>query len=256
MKYSIKEMSRLSGITPRALRHYEALGLLKPERKKESGYRSYTEKDVDMLQEILFLKELGFPLKEIAGIVTDPQFDRESALKSHLVELRFQRSRLDELIQNLQKTIQVLKGENEMSDKEKFEGFKQKIIDDNEREYGVEARKKFGDEAVDRSNAKIKGMSESEMKRIEDLTAELNDTIQKALESGDPKGPLAQKACKLHKDWLNFYWPEGHYTKEAHNALADMYCQDPRFRAYYEKLGAGCAEFLRDAIHVFCGETK
>jgi len=252
MGYSIKEMSVVSGITPRALRHYETLGLLKPHRSKESGYRSYSSKEVDQLQEVLFLKELGVPLKEIADIVANPDFDRESALKSHLSDLIHQRSKLDDLIGNLQKTIKVLKGEDEMSDQEKFIGLKQQIIDDNEAAYGKEAREKYGDEAVDRSNAKIKSLSEAEMKRIEELTAELNDTIQQALKSGDPTGPLAQKACELHKDWLNFYWPEGHYTKEAHKGLADMYCLDSRFKAYYDKLGSGCAEFIRDAIHAYC----
>jgi hypothetical protein len=137
-----------------------------------------------------------------------------------------------------------------MSDKEKFEGFKQKMIEDNEEKYGAEIRDKYGDEAVDRSNLQIKGMSKEQHEQIEKLSLEVNAAIKAAFEQGDPAGELARRACELHKEWLSFFW--GTYSKEAHLGVSQMYVDDPRFTAYYDEIAPGCATFLRDAVAVFC----
>ncbi len=71
------------------------------------------------------------------------------------------------------------------------------------------------------------------------------------MESGDPDGELAQKACALHKEWLLNFWPQ--YSQEAHMGLAQMYVDDPRFTVYYDKIAPGCAVFLRDAMRIFTG---
>ena len=137
-----------------------------------------------------------------------------------------------------------------MTDEEKFEGFKEKLISDNEQKYGKEIREKYGDEAVGRSNAKLKNMTKEQYGELEALTQELNNTLKAAFEQGDPGGELAQKACALHKKWLSFYWD--HYSKEAHMGVAQMYVDDPRFTAYYDAIAPGCAVFLRDAVRIFC----
>ena len=93
-----------------------------------------------------------------------------------------------------------------MSNKEKFEGFKQKMIDDNEEKYGKEIREKYGNDEVDKSNAKIKGMSEEQYAEIEKLGEEVRTTLAEAFATGDPAGELAQKAADLHRKWLTFYW--------------------------------------------------
>ena len=139
-----------------------------------------------------------------------------------------------------------------MRDDEKFEGFKQKRIDDNEQQYGVEVRTKYGDEAMDRSNARLKSITKKQHAESERLTQELKDTLKAAFEQGDPAGPLAQKACQLHKEWLCFYWDEGTYSKEAHLGMAQTYVDDTRFKAHYDNITPGLAVFLRDAIQVFC----
>ena len=139
-----------------------------------------------------------------------------------------------------------------MNDEEKFEGFKQKLIEDNERQYGEEIRTKYGDEAIDRSNAKLMGMTKEQYEESERLTQELNETLKSAFDQGDPESALAQKACQLHKEWLCVYWAEGTYSKEAHRALAQGYVEDERFRAHYDNIAPGLAVFLRDAIEVFC----
>lgn len=137
-----------------------------------------------------------------------------------------------------------------MSDQEKFEGFKRKLVEDNEGRYGAEIRAKYGDDVIDRSNAKIKGLTKEQYAELEKLSAEVNETLKAAFAEGDPAGELAQKACELHKKWLCYFWD--HYSKEAHIGLAQMYVDDPRFTAYYDKIAVGCAEFLRDAILIYC----
>ena len=139
-----------------------------------------------------------------------------------------------------------------MSDNEKFEGFKQGLIDDNEQRYGAEIRAKYGDDVIDRSNARLKGKTKEQYAQLEQLSRELNDTLKAAYEQGDPASPLAQKACELHKEWICFFWDEGTYSKEAHLGMAQMYVDDERFTAYYDKIAPGLAVFLLEAIQIFC----
>lgn len=137
-----------------------------------------------------------------------------------------------------------------MGDQERFEAFKQKLVEDNEQQYGQEIRAKYGEEAVERSNARIRDMSKEQFAEIDTLTAALNQSLKEAFEQGDPAGELAQKACELHKRWLCFYWDQ--YSKEAHLGVAHMYVEDPRFSAYYDQIVPGCAVFLRDALQTYC----
>lgn len=251
MEYTIAKLARLSGVTARTLRYYDQIGLLCPARVS-NGYRIYGQREVDTLQQILFYRELGVELKEIAAIVKDPEFDRGQALQEHLSALLEKRNQLDQLIGNVTRTISAMKGETDMKDKEKFEGFKKKMIDNNERTYGKEIRQKYGDAAVDASNARIKGMSQEKIARAEQLRQRIDEGLAEAFAQGDPAGDLAQQVCELHRQWLCIYWPEGMYTREAHAGLADMYVEDERFRANYDKIAPGCAQFLRDAIHIYC----
>ncbi len=145
----------MAGVTPRTLRYYDQIGLLSPKRTDSNGYRVYGTEDVDRLQQILFYRELGVSLEDIRKILTGEDFDELSALQSHLSALLERREQLNLLISNLEKTIKAKKGEIFMSDKEKFEGFVKKLVEENEEKYGKEAREKYGDEAVDRSNAKL-----------------------------------------------------------------------------------------------------
>jgi len=141
-----------------------------------------------------------------------------------------------------------------MADNEKFEGFKQKLIDENEAKYGEEIRERFGDDTVDSSNMRIKGMSEEQWLKAQNLSAEISEVLKEALESGDPAGDVAQKACDLHRQWLCMFWKEGTYSHEAHNSLAETYVADERFKAYYDSVVDGAALFLRDAIRNYCKE--
>ncbi len=250
MEYTINQLAKLAGVSTRTLRYYDQCGLLPPKTVRSNGYRIYGETEVNRLQQILFYRELGVDLSEIGRILAEKDFDGLSALQNHLTALREKRARLDRLIDNVQKSISAMKGEAEMTDEEKFEGFKEKLILDNEQKYGGEIREKYGDEAVGRSNTKLKNMTKEQYGELEALTKELNRTLKAAFEQGDHGGELAQKACALHKKWLCFYWD--HYSKEAHRGVAQMYVDDPRFTAYYDAVAPGCAVFLRDAVRIFC----
>ena len=138
-----------------------------------------------------------------------------------------------------------------MSDKEKFEGFKQSLIDENEQKYGAEIRGKFGDAIIDASNVNLKGLSKEQYDDGERLRLAYEETLKSAYATTDPAGKLAQTACDLHRQWLCVFNPN--YSKEYHKGLGEMYVVDERFKAYYEKIIPGCTEFLRDAINIYCG---
>lgn len=251
MEYSITELSRFAGVSGRTLRYYDEIGLLRPSRVSEAGYRFYGKAEVDTLQQILFYRELGVELAPIKALLCAPEFDRVAALEEHLTALRERRGRLDLLIANAAKTIEHLKGEVVMNDREKFEGFKQKLVHENEVAYGAEIREKYGDEAVDASNAKLMNLTPEQYAEWQALGDEVLETLKAAKATGDPAGELAQQTCELHKRWLSFCGPA--YSREYHRALGQMYAGDERFAAYYDAAGPGCAAFLRDAIEVFCG---
>lgn len=250
MEYTINKLAKLAGVSTRTLRYYDELGLLSPARMSSNGYRIYGKKEVDRLQQILFYRELGVPLDEINKIISSSDYDGTSALQTHLTALLARREQLDLLIANVEKTIRATKGEIIMSDKEKFDGFIQKLVDDNERQYGEEIREKYSDDVIDRSNAKVKGMTKEQYAETESLSREFNETLKAAFEQGDPASELAQKACELHKKWLCYFWD--HYSKEAHIGVTQMYVDDPRFTANYDKIAVGCAAFLRDAVLIYC----
>jgi DNA-binding transcriptional MerR regulator len=253
MEYTVQRLARLAGVSTRTLRYYDEIGILKPARLNSSGYRIYGQAEVDLLQQILFYRELGLSLDRIKKMITHPSFDKRKALKDHREQLIHKRKRLDVLIANVEKTIAFMEGKISMTDEEKFEGFKRRMIDENERKYGKEIREKYGDDSVSRSNEKLKNMTQGEYEEVTHLEKQVMATLVEAFKTGDPAGELAQKAADLHKQWLTCYWSE--YSQEAHAALAQMYVDDDRFKAYYDQQ-PGMAEFLRDAIHVYTGAEK
>ncbi|KJR46718.1 Transcriptional activator tipA [Desulfosporosinus sp. I2] len=251
MEYTVQKLARMAGVSPRTLRYYDEISMLKPARINSSGYRIYGQAEVDRLQQILFYRELGVSLDSIKDIVTAPSFNGAQALKEHREKLLEKREQLDVLISNVEKTIAQSEGRIMMMDQEKFAGFKQKLVDDNEAKYGKEIREKYGAETVNKSNQKVKGMSQEQFAEVTKLGTEVIETLQAAFKTGDPAGELAQKAADLHRQWLCFYWDS--YTKEAHAGVAQMYVDDPRFTAYYDEQQPGTAKFLRDAVHIYTG---
>lgn len=199
MEYTVQKLGKLAGISTRTLRYYDEIGILKPARINSSGYRIYGQAEIDRLQQILFYRELGVSLDHIKKIVTSPTFDAAHALQEHREKLLKKRKQLDLLIANVEKTIALIEGRMTMSNQEKFAGFKQSMIDENEQKYGKEIRKKYGDATVEASNAKLMKMTEEDYEKVTGLERQVKETLAQAFATGDPAGELAQKAADLHK---------------------------------------------------------
>jgi len=254
MEYTIQKLAGLAGVSTRTLRYYDEMGILKAARINSSGYRIYGQKEVDLLQQILFYRALEVELETIRMIMTAPGFNGIHALGEHHDKLLEKRKQLDRLIENVEKTIASAEGRETMSDKEKFEGFKKRIVDENEKKYGEEVRVKYGSDTVNKSNQKVLNMTQVEYEKAENLAKEIKDTLAEAFITGDPASEPAQKAADLHRQWLCLYW-DG-YSKEAHAGLGNMYVADERFKAYYDEEQPGTAEFLRDAINIYTGSEQ
>ena len=245
MEYTIKELADLAGLTTRTLRWYDKEGLLKPCRATDAGYRIYGPNEVDRLQHILFYRELGLELSDIRRVLDDPNFDRERALQSHLAALEEKRRRLNSLILTVQNTLN--KEGHPMSDKEKFEGFKEKALRENEEKYGAEIREKYGEDTVKKSNKMFQNLTEAQFEEMNAIAGEIQTRLEAAVSAKlDPAGDEGLAIAALHRGWLTFPWPG--YSPEAHAGLGEMYVADERFTVYYDKSVPGCAAFLRDAI--------
>lgn len=247
MEYTIKELAELAGTSTRTLRFYEEKGLLSPKRTGTGEYRIYRKKEVDVLQQILFFREMGFSLAQIEKALKEKNFDRIQAMEEQLQSLETEKQRLDRLIATIQKTIQKEKGEIQMSDREKFEGLKKEILAENEKKYGKEIREKYGEVTVEESNRKMLNLSKEEYDRMQKLAKQINEKLVKAVREGiDYRSEAGKEIALLHKEWIGFSWPS--YSVEAHHGLVQMYTADERFNAYYDAEQPGCAEFLKRAV--------
>lgn len=255
MEYSIQKLAKLAGITTRTLRYYDGIGLLHPAYVNESGYRIYGEKEVDALQQILFFRDMGMELSKIKAITADVSFNRVNILREHLDVLKQRQQQIDLLIKNVTKTIEKEEGNRSMTDREKFEGLKKEMIQENEKRYGEEIRKAYGTEAVDKSNAKLMNLTMEEYEKMQMTGKEINCLLEEAVQKKEnPWGELGQKIAGLHKEWLSYTW--SHYTPEAHNGVAEMYVADERFTDYYDQNVKGCARFLRGAVQAMNQSKK
>ncbi len=247
MDYTITELCDLSGLSARTLRFYDEIGLLKPKGFNPSGYRTYGDVEIDLLQQILFFRCLEIPLLEIKKIMKNPHYESLKALENHRQELLKKKTRMDDLINSIDLTIQAKKEGKNMANDLKFKALKNEQLKANEGLYGKEIRQKYGKETIEKSNQKFKNMDQATYDLATRLATEIISTLLKAMDSGDVHGELAKKTVELHKQWLMIYWPV--YSKEGHKGLGDMYVADERFKAYYDQHRLGAAQFLRDAIY-------
>lgn len=254
MKYTIKELSLIANISTRTLRYYDQIDLLKPNHINKSNYRIYTSLEVDILQQILFYKELGMSLKSISSIINSNNFDKLASLNNHYKKLESKQKKIGLLLKNINKTISNIKGENNMSDKEKFEGFKNQIIKENTDKYGDELNDKYGIEYIKEANQKYKNLSKYQMNEQNELSNKINKLLVKAVKSNDIHSDTSFELCKSHQLWIKSYWPT--YTKESHMTLVEMYLTDARFKKYYENIIPGGTLFLRNSMQVYLKEKK
>ncbi|WP_414698257.1 MerR family transcriptional regulator [Peptacetobacter sp. AB845] len=245
--YSTGKLSEISGVSSRTLRYYDEIGLLKPNFINESGYRYYGDKEVALLQQILFYKERGFDLNTIKEIIYSKDFDLSDALEEHLSSLEEQKLKIDRMINSVKLSIKSLKGEYNMTDRETFEVFKKNLIDKNERTYGKEIREKYGDDSIDESNRKMLNMSEEDYQMFKELEENILTLVEKCVkENLDLDSKEAKELVNMHQKWIKMTWNK--YSVEAHKSLAMMYTMDERFKEYYDRNIEGCADYLSMAI--------
>ncbi|MRX54357.1 MerR family transcriptional regulator [Bacillus idriensis] len=239
----VKEVADLVGISVRTLHHYDEIGLLTPDEMTASGYRLYSSENLETLQQILFFKELGLPLKKIKEIISSPSFDREEALMLHRKMLLEKRNRLDQMIATVEKTIKHTKGEIEMSQKEKFEGF-----DFSQNPYEQEARERWGDDAVNKANAKAAGMTKEMQENFNNLYRKLADLRHES--------PSSEESQAAIGEWYVLLNEFGDYSLDAFKGLGQMYVDDERFTKNIDKFGEGLAAYMRDAMAVYADNHK
>lgn len=243
----INELVKLSGVSARTLRYYDEIGLLMPSTIAENGYRKYSQKDIDRLQQILFYRELDFKLEEIKKLLDHPDYEVKEELKKQSELLLKKRQHIDDLLKTIEQTIETMEGELKMTNEQKFDVFKNNLIEENEKSYGEEIRNKYGEAKVEASNKKFKEMTEEQYNAMQQLEQQLFERLKEAMASGDVSSDVAMEAAELHKRWLSFSWAK--YTPEAHIGLAQMYVSDERFTAYYDdRVGPGATQFLHDVI--------
>lgn len=233
MKYTIKKLAEMTGVTTRTLRYYDDINLLNPSEINENNYRIYDEKNVNKLQQILFYRSLDFPLQEIKKIMDDPNFSRIDALKQQQQLLLKEQEKINTLLTNIDLTIKDYQGEIKMTDTEKFTAFKKNKISENEAKYGTEIRQKYGSKTIEQANQKYSNLSEEDFQQMQSIEESLIDDLIEFRKNPNIESSLAKKIYQEHKKWLEFTWPK--YSKEAHRGLVEMYLSDTRFSDYYDK---------------------
>ena len=244
MSYTVQQLADLAGISVRTLHHYDEIGLLKPSRIKLNGYRSYEETELLSLQQILFFKELKFPLSEIAKIIKDPNFKMETALKDQKKMLELKKKRLDNLTRTIDRTIKKINKQKNMEDKELYEGLSNEKME----EYAKEAKERWGNtEAYKESAKRVAKMSKDQMTKIQKDADALMKEIAENMDL-PPGSEKTQSLIKKHYDGLKiFYEP----SAQMYRGLGNMYVSDPRFTAYYDKYAIGLAKYMNDAMSIF-----
>ncbi|MGI2297190.1 MerR family transcriptional regulator [Paenibacillus sp. GXUN7292] len=243
----ISEVAELVGISVRTLHHYDAIGLLSADVTTEAGYRIYSQTNLEQLQQILFFRELGFPLKQIKDIINRPDYDRQEALHMHRKLLLDKRNQLDQLLATVDKTIQEAKGEITMTAKERFAGF-----DFSSNPYEQEARERYGDKAVDDSKNKINAYTKQGQEELADSMNRLYRELAE-LRHTDPASSEAQESIAK---WYKLLNDIGTYTPEVFRGLGQMYVDDERFTKNIDQFGEGLALFMKEAMAVFADRAQ
>jgi DNA-binding transcriptional MerR regulator len=244
MTYTIKQIADLAGVTTRTIRYYDEIGLLDPAETGNNGYRYYDEVSLLRLQQILFFRELDVPLKDIQLIMRRPDFNIRKALDEHRISLQNRVKRLERLIETVDQTIASIQGDWTMTEKDYFEGF-------DETQYEEETKQRWGQTSqYAESQRKWGSYSKEEKEAIKTEGGRITLRMVGEDPNASPDNPDVQAAVGEYYAYLNQYF----YTCDVGflRGLSDMWEQDPRFSANYERIRAGGAAFVRKAVHIYC----
>ena len=238
---TVNEVSKITGVSVRTLHHYDAIGLLKPTKVTEAGYRMYDDTAISRLQSILLFRELHFPMKEIKSILDSPNFDPTEALTQQIELLELQYKRIGELI-SFAREIKD-KGVTTMS----FKAFDKSEIE----QYKAEAKAKWSDtQAYKEYEQKAATLSDLKSGEITERMMTMFAEIGTLRHLSPSAKEVQEKVTSLQKFITDNYYV---CTAEILNGLGQMYVDDERFKKNIDKAGgAGTAEFVREAISVFC----
>ncbi|MEJ0100243.1 MAG: MerR family transcriptional regulator [Pseudomonadota bacterium] len=248
---TVKQLAAISGVTVRTLHHYDEIGLLRPASVGANGYRYYGRAELLRLQRILFHRELGVPLQEIAALLELEGADQVRILQQHRAKLQAERERYRVLIETIDRTIHDLKGEATMANEDLYKGFSA------EKQSGYEAWliEKYGPQVhsgierakqmwMNRSSADQKKHLEASMKELKDLEQALADALRNHVDVGsDAVGLLIDR----HRAWVASMWGTT-CSAQSYCGLADLYLAHPDFMARYESIEKGFAQYLSAAM--------
>lgn len=240
---TVREVSRLTGVSVRALQYYDRIGLLRPAQYTDAGYRLYDGKALETLQQIMLFRELEFPLKDIKSIISSPAFDREAALTQQIELLTLKKEHIEKLIALAR---EIRSGEVESL---KFDAFNTEKME----EYAARAKAYWGETPAYREyEEKADGRTEVENRA---LSGQMMDIFSEfgTVRNGSPASPEAQELVRK----LQVFITEHYYncTEEILGGLGKMYANAGEFRDNIDRCGGeGTAEFVHAAIEIFVGK--
>ncbi|MFF3326598.1 MerR family transcriptional regulator [Streptomyces sp. NPDC002889] len=244
MGYSVGQVADFAGVTVRTLHHYDEIGLLRPGGRRHAGHRRYEDADLDRLQQILFYRELGFPLDEVAALLDDPDADPQAHLRRQHELLSARITKLQEMAAAVERAMEAKKMGINLTPEERFEVFGDKDPE----HYAQEAEQRWGaTEAYAESQRRVPGYTKDDWKRMQDEAADWGARYESLMADGEePTGERAMALAEEHRRHISRWFYE--CTYEIHTCLGEMYVADERFRAFYDRTRPGLAEHLRDAI--------
>ncbi|MYS74556.1 MerR family transcriptional regulator [Streptomyces sp. SID5926] len=249
MSYSVGQVSAFAGVTVRTLHHYDKAGLLSPSDRSQAGYRLYGEADLVRLQQILFYRELGFPLDEIAAILKDPQVNPLERLRARQRQLNEEIARLRRLAEVAERAIEVQKTGVSLTPEERFEVFGEVTFD---LSYATEAELKWAHsegrrEAMARADAHTK----EDWRRLMGEAAAWRAELLAAFDEGEPScGERAMDLAEEHRLHIARWFTS--CPPAMHRRIADDFAADPRAFALVvppSRQRPGLAAYLRRAVH-------
>ncbi|GAA0661041.1 MerR family transcriptional regulator [Kitasatospora atroaurantiaca] len=242
--YSVGQVAAIAKVTVRTLHHYDEIGLLSPAGRTPAGYRRYGDDDLDRLQQILFYRELGFPLDEIAAILDDESVSPTEHLRRQHQLISARITHLQQLAAAVEHAMEARKMGIQLTPEEKFEVFGE----DYQESWEAEAEQRWGGtEAWKESQQRTATYTKADWERIKAEVDALNQRLAAAFGAGlAPDSGEAMDLAEVHRQHMvdSFY----DCTYQIHRGIADLYVTDPRFTATYEKVAPGLARWLHDAI--------
>ncbi len=248
--YGVKEVSAISGITIRTLHYYDNIGLLKPLKRTEAGYRYYGDQELLRLQQILFYKELDFSLKEIQELLDDPTFDLITALENHRSALRERKYRISTLLKTIDQTIDQLNQEQMITNPEDlYDGFPEEMGTS----YRQKAIEEYGEDVVGQSEKELSKLGKEGLTK---LTKEFENIILELFElkKKDPHSVEVQQLIETHYTLIRAFWgttDSEDLQAEAYAGLGELYVQDERFITVHGEAQPEYAKFLQQAMKHF-----